>query len=76
MSNYRELASWVRASLGVRTARLRTALREGDRGASAVELAVITAVILGIAITLLLVITNFVKDRGTQITNAPVPNGP
>jgi Flp pilus assembly pilin Flp len=76
MSNYRELANWFRASLGVRTARLRTALREGDRGASAVELAVITAVILGIAITLLLVITNFVSDRGKQITNAPVPNGP
>jgi len=76
MSNYRELANWFRSSLGVRTARLRTALREGDRGASAVELAVITAVILGIAITLLLVITNFVTNRGTQITNAPVPNGP
>ena len=76
MSNYGELADWVRASLSVRTARLRTALREGDRGASAVELAVITAVILGIAIALLLVITNFVTARGNQITNAPVPAGP
>lgn len=47
--------------------RLRSAAREQDRGASAVELAVITAVILGIAIALLVVIGNFVTGESNQI---------
>lgn len=57
----------LRASLGVRMTRLRAATSERDRGASAVELAIITAVILGIAVALLLVIGNFVKGESSNI---------
>jgi hypothetical protein len=59
----------LRAFLGVRMTRLRTAAADRDRGASAVELAIITAVILGIAVTLLIVIGNFVKGESKNITN-------
>jgi Flp pilus assembly pilin Flp len=59
---------YLRASLGMSVARLRVALRDKDRGASAVELAVITAVVLGIAIALLVVIQNFVKNESGKIT--------
>lgn len=59
--------STSRAFLGAHVERLRAAARERDRGASAVELAVITAVILGIAIALLLVIGNFVTGESNQI---------
>ena len=53
--------------LGVRLAQLRTSARDKDAGASAVELAIITAVILGIAAALLLVIKNFVTTESAQI---------
>lgn len=56
-----------RTFLNVHLERLRTAAREQDRGASAVELAVITAVILGIAIALLVVIGNFVTGESSKI---------
>ena len=46
---------------------LRPAPRDKDTGASAVELAIITAVILGIAAALLLVIKNFVTIESAQI---------
>jgi len=59
--------SYARALLGVHLAALRTAWRAGDRGASAVELAIITAMILGIALALLLVIKKFVHKESTQI---------
>lgn len=59
----------LRAFLGVRMTRLRTAAADRDRGASAVELAIITAVILGIAVTLLFVIGNFVRGESKNITN-------
>ena len=51
--HYQACYTYLRAALGARAARLRTALADGDRGASAVELAVITAVILVIAVALL-----------------------
>jgi Flp pilus assembly protein TadG len=59
----------LRAFLGLRVARLRTAAAGRDRGASAVELAIITAVILGIAVALLLVIGNFVKGESSKINS-------
>jgi hypothetical protein len=46
---------------------LRVAARDNDAGASAVELAIITAVILGIAAALLLVIKNFVTTESARI---------
>ncbi|MCW2907862.1 MAG: hypothetical protein JWL68_2651 [Actinomycetia bacterium] len=57
----------LRAVLGDRLGYLRAAARDKDAGASAVELAIITAVILGIAAALLLVIKNFVTTESAQI---------
>ncbi len=68
MGNLNGPLTYLRASLGTSVARLRVALRDKDRGASAVELAVITAVVLGIAIALLVVIQNFVKNESGKIT--------
>jgi Flp pilus assembly pilin Flp len=68
MGNLNGPLTYLRASLGMSVARLRVALRDKDRGASAVELAVITAVVLGIAIALLVVIQNFVKNESGKIT--------
>ena len=68
MGNLNGSLTYLRASLGTRVARLRVALRDKDRGASAVELAVITAVVLGIAIALLVVIQRFVKNESGKIT--------
>lgn len=65
---------WLRAFLGTHSARLRAAARTGDRGASAVELAVITAVLIGVAIVILTVIVQFVKNQKGSIQNQVVPN--
>jgi len=62
------LCSYLKAFLGVHLTRLRTALSEQDRGASAVELAVITAVILAIAFALLAIIKTFVTNESNNIT--------
>jgi hypothetical protein len=59
--------TFFRAILGSRIAHLRAAALDKDAGASAVELAIITAVILGIAAALLLVIKNFVTTESAQI---------
>lgn len=61
--------AYLKAFLGVHLTRLRTAMHERDRGASAVELAVITAVILAIAFALLAVIRTFVTNESNNITN-------
>jgi hypothetical protein len=62
--------TYVRAMLGKHMARM----RNGDRGASAIELAIITAVLVGLAAAVLLIIVNFTKTQGNQITNTTVPN--
>lgn len=59
--------TFLRTILGNRLARIRMAVLVKDAGASAVELAIITAVILGIAAALLLVIKNFVTTESAQI---------
>jgi Flp pilus assembly pilin Flp len=61
------VANYLRAFLGVHLVTLRAAWREQERGASAVELAVITAMILAVAVVLLAVITHFVKGAAKQI---------
>jgi hypothetical protein len=67
MSYLTTTMTFLRTILSVRLARLREAAGERDTGASAVELAIITAVILGIAAALLLVIKNFVTTESAQI---------
>jgi len=64
------LITYLRAFLGTRVA----ALRESeDLGASAVELAVITAVLVGLAVAILAVVIAFAKKQGNTITNTVVP---
>jgi Flp pilus assembly pilin Flp len=67
MSGINSSLDYLRTLLGVRMARLRVAARENDRGASAVELAVITAVILVIAGLILAAIKTFVTSESNQI---------
>src|ERR1700748_3724658 len=69
-----EGARYLRTFLDVHVARLRTALGDKDRGASAVELAVITAVLVGLAVAILVIVVNFANKQGTTITNTTVPN--
>jgi hypothetical protein len=61
------VAGYMRALLGAHMDALRTAWRGSDRGASAVELAVITAMILVVAVVLLLAIQHFVRGAAKQI---------
>jgi Flp pilus assembly pilin Flp len=65
----------VRAILGGHAARLRNAIRDNDRGASAIELAIITAVLVGLAVLVLTIIYNFAKGQATTITSHNIPGG-
>ena len=61
------LRDYLRASLSARAAKFTAARERGDAGASAVELAIITALILGVALGLLVVIRQFVHTESSQI---------
>jgi Flp pilus assembly pilin Flp len=65
------LFHYLRTFLGTRIAALR---ESDDRGASAVELAVITAVLVALAVLILGIIVTFAKNQGNNITNTNVPN--
>ncbi len=56
------------AFLGTRVNRVRAARQHGERGASAVELAIITAVIIGIAGIVLAAIHIFVTNESEKIS--------
>lgn len=60
---------YLRAFLGVHMTALRTAWRDSDRGASAVELAIISAVILIIAAVVLAAVKFFVTKESNKIKN-------
>jgi hypothetical protein len=63
---------YIRAFVETRFAKVRK--DGGDRGASAIELAVITAVLVGLAVVILGIIVTFANKQGTNITNTNVPN--
>jgi Flp pilus assembly protein TadG len=67
MRNLSASYAFMRTLLGVRMDRLREARAAHDRGASAVELAIITAVILVIAGIILAAINTFVTNKSNQI---------
>lgn len=71
--DYRSYYTYARASLGTHTARLRAALRDGDRGASAVELAFITAGLLIVAGVIYVAIHSFVQNESTKISGNTGP---
>jgi Flp pilus assembly pilin Flp len=68
-------ADYLRALTGIRISRFQQAARERDTGASAIELAIITAVIVGLAIGVLLIVGNVVRNRTTEINtnNGQIP---
>jgi hypothetical protein len=61
------LQTYLKALLGTRKARFTSARENGDLGASAVELAIITAMILVIALGLLYAIQHFVTAESGKI---------
>lgn len=63
----------LRAILAWHMARLRVATREKDRGASAIELAIITAVLVGLAVLILTIIYNFAQGQANTITTHTIP---
>ncbi len=67
MSSLNATLNFLWAFLGTRLARLSHARQDADRGASAVELAIITAVIIGIAGIVLAAINFFVTNESNTI---------
>ncbi len=65
----------ARAFLGGHAARLRTAVRDQDRGASAIELAIITAVLVLLAVFVVTIIYNYARTQANTITQHTIPNG-
>jgi len=65
---YPEIA-YARAFFGTRIARLSDARKRHDVGASAIELAIITAILVGLAVTVLVIIENIVTSRASQINS-------
>jgi multisubunit Na+/H+ antiporter MnhC subunit len=58
---------YVRAFLGVHHARLQAARQQKDAGASAMELAIITAIVVAFAIFVLLAVKTVIDQRSGQI---------
>jgi Flp pilus assembly protein TadG len=67
--NYQACHAYLKAMVSTHRSRLRAALRDGDRGASAVELAIITALMLVVAGGVVAAITIFTNHANTQIQN-------
>lgn len=61
--------AYARALLGRHVARFATARQRGDVGASAIELAVITAVLIVLAVAIGVVISNVVKSKCSTIAS-------
>lgn len=62
-------AVYVRTMLEARVASLRRHLSQRDVGASAIELAVITAIVGAVAVALALVIQHVVSNQSSKIKN-------
>ena len=69
------MLAYARAFLGIRAARLSGARKRHDLGASAIELAIITAILVGLAATVLIIIFHIVTNRANQINsnNSQIP---
>lgn len=61
--------TYMRAFFATRIARLGNAGKRRDMGASAIELAIITAILVGLAATVLVIIYNIVTSRASQINS-------
>jgi hypothetical protein len=71
---YLELA-YTRAFAATRIARLSDARKRHDLGASAIELAIITAILVGLAVAVLVIINTIVTNRANEINsnNGKIP---
>jgi Flp pilus assembly protein TadG len=69
-----QAATYLRAFLGTHATRMQAALYRSDRGASAIELAIITAVLVGLAVVILGIIVTFANTQGANIQKQVVPN--
>ena len=58
---------YMRAFVGTRIARLSDARKRRDFGASAIELAIITAILVGLAVAVLAIINAVVTSRANEI---------
>lgn len=71
--DYQNYFTYAWASLGAHFARMRAALRDRDRGASAVELAFITAGLLIVAGVIYIAIKTFVTNQANKINSNTGP---
>jgi ABC-type lipoprotein release transport system permease subunit len=62
-------ACYARALVGTRLTAFRDARQRKDHGASAIELAIITAILVGLAVAVLVIITQVVNQRKTEINS-------
>jgi hypothetical protein len=71
---YPEFA-YARAFIGTRLARFGDARKRHDLGASAIELAIITAILVGLAVAVLVIINTIVTNRANEINsnNGKIP---
>jgi hypothetical protein len=60
-------AEYVRTLLGYRVGRFQAARQQKDAGASAIELAIITAVIVAAAVVVLIIVNTIIRNRATEI---------
>jgi len=67
------MINYLRAYLGAHAQRLRQAQADGERGASAIELAIITGVLVLLAIGVLTVIITEVNS-GKSTISSTIPN--
>lgn len=74
MRTYESAFSWLKVLAHAHAGRLRAGLQAGDRGASAIELAIITAVLVALAAVILGIIVTFTKNQGQSIQNQVVPS--
>lgn len=65
--------AFLRAFLGAHADRMRRHWREGEQGASAVELAIITGALVAIAVVIIIVINSVVGTADTKIQQQ-IPN--
>lgn len=67
------MINYLKAFLGAHAQRLREARTEGDRGATAIELAIITGVLVLLAVGVLYFVINEV-NAGKQNIQTTIPN--
>ena len=67
------MITYLKAFLGAHARRLREARTEGERGASAIELAIITGVLVLLAVGVLAFVINEV-NAGKQNIQTTIPN--